>query len=53
MISTVSSVIERFGRAGFEPVRCSFLAFVEKEQGSRTGEYILGVLPPGYRLGFA
>ena len=24
MISTVSSVIKRFGRAGFEPIRCSF-----------------------------
>jgi hypothetical protein len=35
MISTFSSVIERFGRAGFEPVRCSFVASVEKKQGSR------------------
>jgi hypothetical protein len=35
MISTFSSVIERFGCAGFEPVRRSFVAFVEKKQGSR------------------
>ena len=50
MISTVSSVIKRVGRAGFGPG--SFLAFV-KSKAPDAGEGILDALPPGYRLGFA
>jgi hypothetical protein len=52
MISIVSSLIRRVGRAGFEPVRCSFPAFV-KSKARIAGERIFDVLAPGYRLGFA
>jgi hypothetical protein len=52
MISTISSVIKRVGRAGRDLVRCSFLAFA-KSKAPDAGERILDVLPPGCRLGFA
>jgi hypothetical protein len=51
MISSVSSVIEGFSGSDFEPVRCSFLAFVDRKAPD-TGECILAFYP-GYQLGFA